>query len=311
VKQLLVLSGKGGTGKTTLVAAFVERLKAKAYADCDVDAPNLHLVMEGLGSPDIRPFYGMEKAAIDASLCTGCGDCKTHCRFGAISRVEASKQSTAFYQIDPYACEGCAVCEYVCSEGAVTLGYQVDGETKVYHDQTVFSTATLQMGSGNSGKLVSEVKKNMRTYTENLERDVAIIDGSPGIGCPVIASISGVDLILLVTEPTLSGISDMKRVIEIAEHFKTPIAICTNKYDVNPEKTREIKAYAKQVNIPYVGDIPYDKQVAVATNQGVSILKVPSRAGIAILAVFDQTIQLLQALEKQKTSASVVDIQFT
>ena len=302
MKQLLVLSGKGGTGKTTLVAAFIELLNAKAYADCDVDAPNLHLVMNALGMPDTGPFYGMEKASIDDRLCTGCGLCKTHCRFGAISRVETSQQNKTVYQIDPYACEGCAVCAYVCPAEAVTLGYQVDGETKVYHDEKVFSTATLKMGSGNSGKLVSEVKKNMRTYTENLERDVAIIDGSPGIGCPVIASISGVDLILLVTEPSLSGINDMKRVIEIAEHFKTPIAICTNKYDVNPEKTNQIKAHAKRVNIPYVGDIPYDTQVAVATNQGMSVMKMNSKAGAAIQIVFEQTMAWVHVLENKRVS---------
>jgi len=309
MKQLLVLSGKGGTGKTTLVSAFIDLLGAKAYADCDVDAPNLHLVMNASGEPETDSFYGMEKALIDAKRCIGCGVCKTHCRFDAIKPVVIANQTT--YHIDSYACEGCGVCEYVCPVEAVSLGYQVDGETNVYHDQAVFSTATLKMGSGNSGKLVSEVKKNMQLYAKEREIDVAVIDGSPGIGCPVIASISGVDLILIVTEPTVSGINDMKRVIEIAEHFKTPVAICTNKYDVNQEKTEAIKSYAEQLGIPFVGVIPYDTQVAVATNMGTSIMKVNAPAGTAIQSVFEQTMKLVKALDSRKRVGDAVNIQIT
>jgi len=292
MKQILILSGKGGTGKTTMVAAFIELLDAKAFADCDVDAPNLHLVMTMEKEPETIDFYGMEKAKIDVEECIGCGKCQSSCRFDAIKEINTANGIK--YEVNPYACEGCSVCDYVCPVDAVSLGFNIDGEMQVYKEDRVFSTATLKMGSGNSGKLVTEVKKNMKSHLNQEVVDVAVIDGSPGIGCPVISSVSGVNLILLVTEPTVSGISDMKRVVEIAEHFKITVAICTNKYDVNEEKTNEIKAYAKKNSIDFVGVIPYDRQVAYATNQGVSIMKVDSIAGDYITKVFTNTMDLLK-----------------
>lgn len=291
MKQILILSGKGGTGKTTIVAAFIELLEAKAFADCDVDAPNLHLVMNMSGKPEVKDFYGMDKALIDEALCTGCGQCIEHCRFDAIEEIMTDDGLKC--KVNPYACEGCSVCEYVCPSNAISLVKKVSGETDTYHEDVVFATATLKMGSGNSGKLVSEVKSNMKNKVDVDLVEVAVIDGSPGIGCPVIASITGVDLILLVTEPTVSGISDMKRVVEIAEHFKIQIAICTNKYDVNLEKTNEIKAYADTNSIPFVGVVPYDTQVASATNQGKSIMKVKSKAGDAITEILGNTLSVL------------------
>lgn len=291
MKQILILSGKGGTGKTTMVAAFIELLNAKAFADCDVDAPNLHLLMNMNKKPETTDFYGMEKAIINEAECIGCGKCQSSCRFDAIDKINTANGIK--YRIDTYACEGCSVCQYVCPVNAVSLGQNVDGEMQVYKEDRVFSTATLKMGSGNSGKLVTEVKKNMKNNVDEKSVDIAVIDGSPGIGCPVISSVSGVSLILLVTEPTVSGISDMKRVVEIAAHFKIPVAICTNKYNVNENKTNEIKAYAKKNNIDFVGVIPYDKQVAYATNQGKSIMNVESIAGEYIEKVFANTINLL------------------
>lgn len=296
MKQLLVLSGKGGTGKTTMVAAFIHLLNAKAFADCDVDAPNLHLVTKMKDQPTVSDYYGLDKAMIDLDLCIACGQCMTHCRFDAITYTNGN------YTINPYKCEGCSVCQAVCPVEAITMNPDIAGEKKLYNESSVFSTATLKMGSGTSGKLVTEVKKALITgVKKNIEKErfseedvaVAIIDGSPGIGCPVISSITGVDLILVVTEPTVSGISDMKRVIEIANHFKIQVALCTNKFDVNQDKTDEIKAYARDNNINFVGVIPYDAGVALSINQGINVMESTSPAAQYIHRVFDNTMALI------------------
>jgi MinD superfamily P-loop ATPase len=178
MKQLLILSGKGGTGKTTVASAFIKLSVAKAYADCDVDAPNLHLVMAQDAAPERTDYYGMPKAEIDADRCTGCGLCKENCRFDAISGGNG-------FKVDPFACEGCGVCEAVCPANAVSLKPAIAGELTLYAGEgKVFSTARLKMGSGTSGKLVTEVKKKMRSAASP-DTSLAIIDGSPGIGCPL------------------------------------------------------------------------------------------------------------------------------
>jgi len=294
MKQLLVLSGKGGTGKTTIVAAFIHLLNAKAFADCDVDAPNLHLVTSMKTEGEKKDYFGLDKAVVDESLCIKCGKCLEHCRFNAISLLDSR------YEVNAYACEGCSVCQMVCPVGAITMNSDIAGELKLFKEERIFSTATLKMGSGTSGRLVTEVKKNLKKgINSNIENhifegvDVAVIDGSPGIGCPVIASITGVDLILVVTEPTVSGISDMKRVIEIANHFKIQVAICTNKFDVNQDKTDEIKTYAKNNNLAFVGVVPYDSQVAISINKGINVMQGESQAAKYILEVFNNTMALI------------------
>ncbi len=296
MKQLLVLSGKGGTGKTTVVSSFVELLEAKAFADCDVDAPNLHLVTDMDEPPSLSDYYGMEKAFINQERCIHCGACATACRFRAISKTDDG------YQVNTFACEGCSVCEVVCPENAIAMKKDIAGELMLYETDKVFSTAKLKMGSGTSGKLVTEVKKVMKSKTDAKpdtfrNDDIAIVDGSPGIGCPVIASISGVDVILLVTEPTVSGMSDMKRVIELADHFKTPVAICTNKFDVNRAKTEAIKDFATSKNIPFVGVIPYDKGIAEATNEGKSIIRKVCDATPYMKQVFHSTMKLFDSYD--------------
>ena len=239
MKQLLVLSGKGGTGKTTVASAFIKLAKVKACADCDVDAPNLHLLMQELEEPDRAEYYGLPKAEIHNDVCVQCGQCQQHCRFDAISFQQG-------YHIDPFACEGCGVCEVLCPVKAISLRPEIAGELKLYRNPLVFSTAQLKMGSGTSGLLVTEVKKRMHQAAENV--NMAIIDGSPGIGCPVIASLSGVDMVLIVAEPSLSGICDMKRIVETAQQFQTKIVVCINKYDTNIKNTEKVEDFCQKNN---------------------------------------------------------------
>lgn len=286
MKQLLILSGKGGTGKTTIASAFIKLSDAKAFADCDVDAPNLHLVMEQSAEPERTDYYGMPKAEIDADQCVECGLCKENCRFDAIFDENG-------YKVDPYACEGCGVCEAACPANAVSLKPAVAGELMLYaDDNNVFSTAQLKMGSGTSGKLVTEVKKQMKT-TARPDTKLAIIDGSPGIGCPVIASLSGVDMVLIVTEPSISGISDMERIIKTAETFRIKIGVCINKYDTNPANTEKIEEFCRRKGLPFTGRIPFDPEAVTAINNGLTLVDVHCPSGSAVKEVFRRTMKLL------------------
>lgn len=286
MKQLLILSGKGGTGKTTIASAFIKLANAKAFADCDVDAPNLHLLMHQSSQPKVSDYYGMDKAFIDTEKCKSCGICKENCGFDAIKLVNGE------YKVDYYGCEGCGVCEEICPVDAITLKPDVAGKLTLYKADNIFSTAQLKMGSGTSGKLVSEVKKQMRESIENL--DLAIIDGSPGIGCPVIASLSGIDLVLIVAEPSLSGISDMLRIIRTAEKLNVKSIICVNKYDTSLENTNKIKSLCEEMNLPFVGEIPYDSEAVIAINNGQSIVDVKCKAGEAVKDVFKNTIKIIK-----------------
>ncbi len=285
MKKLLILSGKGGTGKTTTAAAFIRFSNAKAMADCDVDAPNLHIVSGMTSTPTRTDFLGSDKAQIDASLCSGCQICMQHCRFDAV------KMDGNVCKIDAYSCEGCGVCAYLCPQNAITMNPDVAGEQQLYQDERTFSTAQLKMGRGNSGKLVTAVKLNMLKYAP--DTDLAIIDGSPGIGCPVIASVSGMDLVLVVAEPSLSGLSDLTRLFKTTNTFQTKIAVCVNKWDTSPENTDTIENFCKQNQIPFVGKIPYDASASAAINQGCSIADIDCPARAAMFAVYQNVQQLL------------------
>jgi MinD superfamily P-loop ATPase len=285
MKQLLILSGKGGTGKTTVAAAFIKLSKARAYADCDVDAPNLHLVMKQSCEPKRKDYYGLPKAEINPDLCSQCGICKDNCRFDAIIAKEG-------YHVDYYACEGCGVCEATCPAGAVTMRPAIAGDLMLYEsDEAVFSTAQLRMGSGTSGLLVSEVKKQLKAAVDAAE--LVVIDGSPGIGCPVIASLSGVDMVLIVAEPSISGISDMERIIKTAEKFQVRIAVCINKYDTNIENAKKIESICQELSLPFTGRIPFDSEAVKLVNEGKSIVERKCISGFAARDVFDETIKVL------------------
>ena len=285
MKQLLILSGKGGTGKTTIASAFIKLADAKAYADCDVDAPNLHLITGWNVEPEKTDYYGLPKAEINTELCIDCDQCRQNCRFDAI-------KAESYYKVDPFACEGCGVCSYVCPAEAITLVPAVAGELMLYTDrEKVFSTAQLKMGSGTSGMLVTEVKKQMKSAA--VDTGLAIIDGSPGIGCPVIASLSGVDMVLIVAEPSISGISDMERIITTAAKFGTKTAVCINKYDTNIVNTEKIEEFCNKQGLPYIGSIPFDSNAVKAINNSQTIVDIDCTSGTAVKEVYRKTMNLL------------------
>lgn len=286
MKQLLILSGKGGTGKTTVASAFIELSKSRAYADCDVDAPNLHLLME-IEEPLLsQEFYGLQVAHINRDLCIDCGICYEACRFNSIL-------NEPFHTIDITSCEGCALCYLVCPQEAISMHDNSIGKLKLYKDtRRVFSTAQLYPGAGNSGLLVSEVKAKMKDHLLDYT-DLAIIDGSPGIGCPVIASLSGVDATLLVAEPSISGISDLKRVVKTAKSFDLQILVCVNKYDLNLEKTKEIEEFCQESNLLFVGKIPYDIKVLDYVNKKRSLEEIDSLAIQALKELYQKTMEAL------------------
>ena len=283
MKQLLILSGKGGTGKTTVATSFIKLSKAKAYADCDVDAPNLHLINNENKEYDHKAFYGLDKAYIDKDLCIGCGLCYQQCRFDAIEKLDDK------YQVDYFACEGCSLCAEICPTNAIKMKNAQAGDLMLAKNDEVFSTAKLKMCSGNSGLLVMEVKNRLK---KNSDSDFAIIDGSPGIGCPVIASLSGADTVLIVSEPSASGISDLKRIIETAKRFNPKLAVCVNKYDSHLENTEKIIDFCDKKSIDFVGLIPNDQMAIKAVNNNKAVVEYDCKAKRAIEDVYSKTMKV-------------------
>ena len=263
MKQLTVISGKGGTGKTTITAAFAALAQNKVMADADVDAADLHLILK----PSIEKeeaFYGGRVPFLDKDKCDECGLCIEKCRFEAIHD----------FVIDPIACDGCGVCAQICPKNAITMKEKLCGQWFI--SQTRFGPlvhARLGIAEENSGKLVALVRQQARLIAEKEKRDYIIIDGPPGIGCPVISSISGVDLVLAVTEPTLSGIHDLERILGVARHFNVPAMVCINKSDINRENAERIKIYCQKNRISVAGEIPYDPIVTKAMVAGKTIVE--------------------------------------
>jgi MinD superfamily P-loop ATPase len=263
VKQITVLSGKGGTGKTTLVASFATLAKKTVLTDCDVDAPDLHLLL----NPQIvqtQEFVGSKVAVIDKEKCIQCGKCKELCRFNAIEELS----------VDPVLCEGCGVCTYICPAKAIKLTERISGYAFISNTKYgPMSHARLNPGEENSGKLVTLVRKNAKRVTENESYRLILNDGPPGIGCPVIASVGGVDMGLVVVEPTLSGFHDMERALGLLNHFKISSLVCINKYDINEENTDRIAEYCASKGVEVVGRIPFDAIVIEAMVAGKTVVE--------------------------------------
>jgi len=260
MKELVVVSGKGGTGKTSLVAAFAALSENKVLADCDVDAADLHLVMEPRARHE-EDFIGGLRASIAPSRCSGCGECQRLCRYEAISVL--GDDGTRW--IDPLACEGCSVCARFCSEEAIALEDAVSGRwfvSDTRHGPMVH--ARLAPAEENSGKLVSLVRRQAREIAEESGLELVIVDGPPGIGCPVIASLSGADLALVVAEPTRSSLHDLRRVSDLASHFGVRTAVCINKWDLNPEMADEVESDTLLRGGLVVGRVRYDSAVTRA-----------------------------------------------
>jgi MinD superfamily P-loop ATPase len=267
------VSGKGGTGKTSLVASLAALANGRAvYADCDVDAPDLHLILQ----PEIkerREFFGIKRAFIDSAKCSQCGSCQDACRFAAIGN----------FQVSPTLCEGCGVCKLVCPADAVEMKESLAGYA--YLSDTRFGPmvhAELFPGEEASGKLVAMVREMARDLATFRNLDLVLIDGSPGIGCPVIASLTGVDLALVVTEPTITGEHDLERILDVAAHFGIRTAVCINKYDLNPAGSRRIEDLCQERAVMVAGRLPFHPSVVEAMVLGRAVVEMGGPVAEAI-----------------------------
>lgn len=264
MKELTIISGKGGTGKTSVTASFATLAPSRVVVDADVDAANLYLTLAHR-TIHRENFIGGRLAEINPDLCTQCGECRERCQFGAVSED---------FVIDPIACEGCGVCVHFCPADAISFERQVCGEKFLSEtDNGPMVHARLGIAQENSGLLVSALRQQAREIAKEKNIPLIIVDGPPGIGCPVIASITNADALLIVTEPSMSGMHDMERVKRLADQMRVPTFLCINKSDLNQEKTDEIKAFAIERNIKFAGEIPFDKDVTASMNANKSLVE--------------------------------------
>ncbi|MBN1071916.1 (4Fe-4S)-binding protein [Clostridium botulinum] len=269
--ELVVLSGKGGTGKTTIATSLAELVGDVVRIDCDVDAPNFYMFYEGKDIEKTK-FLGSKKAIIDENLCIKCGKCENVCKFDAIKD----------FNINTFLCEGCGACTLVCPQKAINLEDEKTADTFVSElDRGIISRAEMEIGSDGSGKLISYLRKNGKKF--NKDEKLIVVDGSPGIGCSVISSITGSDVALIVTEPTKSGLEDLMRVVALCEHFGIFTMVCINKFDINEDMSKNIENFIIEKNISLAGKVPYDDVVMKSINELKPIINYPdSIAGKAI-----------------------------
>ena len=280
MKEVVVLSGKGGTGKTSIVGSFAALAKSKVLADCDVDAADLYLLLQPLTQQKYE-FWSGQVAFINEEKCTQCGLCQEVCRFQAIED----------FKVDPVSCEGCGFCFQICPDDAITMRENLSGHWFI--SDTKYGPlvhARLGITQENSGKLVALVRQQAKLSAEKQGLDYIISDGPSGIGCPVISSLSGADLALLVTEPTLSGIYDLERVLGVCHHFGIPTLVCINKYDLNEDNTRQIKSYCLGQGIDIASKIPFDDVVTEALVHGLPVVEYSQRGVVHQIETLWQTV---------------------
>lgn len=287
IRELVVLSGKGGTGKTSITASFALLANKAVLADCDVDAANLHLLLTPMVEQR-HAFMSGNEAVIRQQDCTACGVCMDSCRFDAIRRDGAA------YRIDPVACEGCSVCYRICPAKAIDFPERICGEWMVSSTRSgPMVHAQLGVAAENSGKLVTTVREQAWAVAVDKRMHLIISDGPPGIGCPVIASLSGVSLAVVITEPTVSGLHDLQRLLALARHFSVPTAVCVNKWDINPQQTERIEAAAEAAGAAILGRIRYDRSVTQAQLQQKAVVELDAAAGNDIRVIWKQVTELL------------------
>jgi MinD superfamily P-loop ATPase len=290
MRELVVISGKGGTGKTSLLASFAVLAGRAVLADCDVDAADLHLVL----TPTVRrreTFRSGREAVIRSELCRHCGECAELCRFGAVLREagDLQRDGSSRYRIDLTACEGCGVCVSRCPHGAIDFPERICGAWFVSDTRWgPLVNARLRPAAENSGKLVATVRQEARRLAESRGYDLVLVDGPPGIGCPVISSVTGASAVLAVSEPTVSGEHDLQRVLELCRHFSIPASACVNKWDLNPRMTERIEAKAAEGGAGVLGRIPYDRAVTAAQLQARAVVELGGPAAAAIRDIWER-----------------------
>ena len=300
MKQLVILSGKGGTGKTSVAAAFAhlasdgKRHISSVLADADVDAANLELVLAPR-KLEQEEFWGGKVAMIDRAACDGCGRCETICRFDAIYKANDK------YTVDPIACEGCAACAYGCPTEAITMSDQIAGEW--YRSMSRYGPlfhAALYPAQENSGKLVTLLKQRAKALALDAAYDLLLVDGPPGIGCPVISAASGADLALIIAEPSVAGVHDMRRILETTEHFGVDTVVCINKADLYPQGATEIETYCREHGTELIGSIPFDLDVTRAMTKGdpVTAYEPKGAASQALHGIWEDVLSKLQVSEQ-------------